>query len=98
MAKTAAPSRPVEPIVISFFERVCEEADRLLSQREGIHNMHGCRAAVHGWACNYKKGFRVDWQGLDYLLRCMRVCVSSGQFPNRGQVEKRDITSWEQID
>jgi len=89
---------PVDRLVISFFERVCDEADRLVSQREGVHNMHGFRAAVHVWARNYKEGIRVDWQNLDYLLRCMRVCVSSGQFPKRGQVEKRDIISWEQID
>ena len=62
-------------------EALCKEADRLLAKREGIHNMHGSRAAIYGWKTCHENGIEVDWSSVDRLIRAMRITVLSGYFP-----------------
>lgn len=88
--------------------RVYSEAKILLAKRDGIHNMHGCCAAlghhyyahVHGdYVKNAAKGNSNDdmMQNADYLIRCMRVCDQLGYFPKNGDVAKRNIKRWRDV-
>lgn len=90
---TATTPKPAETVLC----RLILEADRLLSEHEGIHSMHNHRSAIVMWRECYRNGIRVDWQLVDLSIRTMRVCHATGKFPRDGEVRKRRINSPEDV-
>ncbi len=73
---------------MSNLRSAASEADRLLSQREGIHNLHGARMAVRA-VCEavergeplYTKDLELTSQYVEIILAKMRQAVHIGQYP-----------------
>lgn len=96
--------------VVICLQEIESEAERLLAEHDGIHNMHGARWGIHGGVRNIVAGLyhdesRSSFSGrfeamanMDYLIRTMRQCAALGRYPAKAErLPKREIRRWEDV-
>lgn len=66
-------------------ENVFMEAVDLLSKHDGMHNMHGDYAGIQRWLRNAESGLKIDWDNVNYLIKCMRLADKLGHYPKRNE-------------
>jgi hypothetical protein len=99
----------LESVVICLRE-VESEAERLLAEHDGIHNMHGARWGIRGGIHNIQEGLYHDdskrsfsgrfdaMANMDYLIRTMRQCAALGRYPTKAErLPHREIRRWQDV-
>lgn len=88
-------------VAIMVLNELSLEADLLLSQNDGLHNMHGHRAAI--WTA--KSCIEDDilepndlelMSTVDYLIRNMRIANKIKKIP-KPKLKRRKLFSWVEV-
>lgn len=83
---------PIEKIA-----ELCDEAQMIVSNHDGIHNLKGAISSLSGYRDQCTRGLKPNWTMIDHLIRKMRICAKTGSYPSVPEVGMRQIENYEEI-